>query len=69
MHAFFSSPILFSCITVNKSYRTSLMSALSSPVKSFLSTAVIDIDTSGIHAFEDLHTALQKHGVQVSKSP
>lgn len=45
------------------------MSALSSPVKSFLSTAVIDIDTSGIHAFEDLHTALQKHGVQVSKSP
>ncbi|XP_065015661.1 sulfate transporter 1.2-like isoform X1 [Musa acuminata AAA Group] len=26
---------------------------------------VIDIDTSGIHAFEDLHTALQKHGVQL----
>ncbi|KAJ8471720.1 hypothetical protein OPV22_026063 [Ensete ventricosum] len=26
---------------------------------------VIDIDTSGIHAFEDLHTTLQKHGVQL----
>ncbi|URE16876.1 sulfate transporter [Musa troglodytarum] len=45
--------------------RASLMCALSSPIKSFLSTAVIDIDTSGIHAFEDLHTALQKHGVQL----
>jgi len=28
-------------------------------------TAVIDIDTSGIHALEDLHKNLQKRSIQV----
>jgi MFS superfamily sulfate permease-like transporter len=27
--------------------------------------AVIDIDTSGIHALEDLNKSLQKRGIQV----
>ena len=35
-------------------------------MKMFL-TAVIDIDTSGIHALEDLHKNLQKRGIQVCR--
>lgn len=31
------------------------------------SAAVIDIDTSGIHALEDLNKNLQKRGIQVYK--
>lgn len=31
------------------------------------SAAVIDIDTSGIHAFEELYRSLQKRDVQVRK--
>jgi len=35
-------------------------------MKMFL-TAVIDIDTSGIHALEDLHKNLQKRSIQVCR--
>jgi anti-anti-sigma regulatory factor len=34
------------------------------PIKTFLA-AVIDIDTSGIHALEDLYKSLQKREIQV----
>jgi hypothetical protein len=33
----------------------------------FFPAAVIDIDTSGIHALEDLYKNLQKRGIQVHK--
>lgn len=33
----------------------------------FFIAAVIDIDTSGIHALEDLYKNLQKRGIQVYK--